>query len=83
MLGQTVGCTGDGMTLFLSQRTLSQANVISVMECSDHTQPCTHSLTVILLLGGTSELTHLEVLWSLASAPVSAVVSIHVPMEED
>lgn len=30
---------------FLSQPTLSQANVISVMECSDHTQPCTHSLS--------------------------------------
>lgn len=43
---------------FLSQLTLSQANVISVMECSDHTHPCTHSLTVILLLGGTTEPTH-------------------------
>lgn len=43
---------------FLSQLTLSQANVISVMECSDHTHPCTHSLTVIPLLGGTTEPTH-------------------------
>lgn len=69
---------------FLSQHTLSQANVISVMEWPHTTvHSLTHPLAVILLLGGTTELTHLEVTLELASAPVSVEFSIPFPTESD